>query len=109
MTVSDCSSGYYSPEYEAIQQCTSVLVDTLQHCVSSATTACYSKGLISEDVQCDTLTNQSDYDNKARQLVSCVSTSIKNEAAKFDVFVEVLQADRYTEDIGKQLLDKRSK
>lgn len=102
------SDQYSSPEYIAVQQCTDILTTAIQDCVSSFTSICLSKGLISEDVEDYTFTNNSDLE-KARRLLNCVRRRIKSDSSKFDTLVEVLQADRCFEATVNVLLEKHGK
>ncbi len=105
LSSSSSDDGSASPEYKAIQQSTDILVSAIQQCISTVTSRCFSKSLISEDVVDYIHTNNPDSD-KASRIVTCVRRSIKNEVTKFHEFVEVLQAERYLDSAVNQLLEK---
>lgn len=90
-------------EHEAISQRTDLLVTAVQNCIGQFTSKCFSKGLISEDVEDFTNTNHTDMD-KARRLVKNVRDGIKNDRSRFDTFVEVLREFSHLESEVETLL-----
>ena len=81
---------------------------TVQHCIPTFASECLSRGLISEDEEALTHTNNSNAE-KAGYLVACVRDSIRNESANFDEFVEVLKSIKYLEGALNKLLERHSK
>ncbi len=102
------SSGDRCSQYEAVLQCTDILMKALQQCIPSVTSTCLAKNLISEDVVAYTYTNNLDSD-KANRLLTCVRSTIQTDSSKFTAFVEVLQADTYLASTADVLLEKHSK
>ncbi len=102
------SGDHCSPEYEAVLQCTDILMKVLQQCIPSVTSTCLAKKLISEDVAAYTHINNLDSD-KASRLLTCVRSTIQTDSSKFTTFVEVLQADTYLASTADVLLEKHGK
>ena len=92
-----------SPEFKSLFHCTPDLIECLQHS-SSVPDKLLVKGLITKDVHnvIQTAHGLSDKD-KARKLVTCVTSCIKQSTEKFNILIEVLQEELYFDDIVEKI------
>lgn len=92
-----------SPEYESLLHCTSDLIECLQHSLSVADKL-LEKGLVTADVHNVIKTAQglSERD-KARRLVTCVTSRIKLSTEKFNILIEALRKESYFDDIVEKI------
>ncbi len=94
-------------EFEAVKSRTHSLVTLLRNCIPTFATECLTRGLISEDVDEITSTDNTDSE-KAKRLLRCVRDRIRNEPSLFYTLIDVLKGYDFLEGEARILEDKYS-
>ena len=104
----ESSNNQVSPQYRAVTACYDQLVTAIQHSVSSVTSGCVTKGLISEDVEDVVTSGTMSKGEQARRIMQCVRDAIKLNPSRYDDFIEILKNDHSLADVLEILQNKYS-